>query len=1019
MKKPKRVMHLDIETSSALDLFKVGVENYSREPTTKIMLLSAVYDDEPMPQQWDFTSGEEPPPSLVSDLLDPDVRKLAWNARFEYLLISRCWYLDLDLTQWWCVMAMARSLSFPGSLADAGEAIRLGTDKRKFADGKRLINKFCKPHPFSKKCPTGWFTAESAPEEWLRFKDYNRQDTIAEREIFHRIRPYLPLTQTPFERRVWLLDQKINSTGMPVDRAIVDGALKAHEGYQKEMFRIMSAITRLDNPNSVAQMRDWIEQQGVTMPSMTKEVVRDTLLLKDIPSDVRRVLEMWQQTSKASIKKFHAFRDGTSTAGRVHDTYAYYGAARTGRWAGSGVQPQNLPGSALGGDTLAEMQERLALAVQTVRQGDWKLLDLMYPSVTSALTSTIRCAITAPRGKRMVVADLSSIETVVIGWAAKCARILNLFREGKDAYKDYATFVFGVAYEEVTKQMRKWSKPPVLGCFAGETLVLSSAGWKHIASVTTSDLLWDGVEWVSHGGVIAQGVKETVDFMGVQATSDHLILTGDNTWSPVGACLKSDRLRLSALSQASLPLLRTASAPEGLAPTTNAVALAERSHAQQEPTSTGGLHGRALPARNSGQARACANTTASCLTTRFAPCGQGAMRRFLVAVTTLATSSFATTVRAAFTSAGAGLTGRISSATSRNSQAGTTLPSNSTAGTTAAGTGSGTCEWQLGKRTAATLAAPGWFGTRALLTALRSFTRASHLPTRTSQPSPEKYGRGSLRSGSSSTSREPAERETFDILNCGPRHRFTVLTDNGPVIAHNCGFMLGGDGLVAYAAGMGVNLAEMYLDSDWDNLPALESWEVDYTEEHRARAVGKRLVNVYRDAYVEVKALWYALKAASMKAVREQTTVECWPVIYEYRKPFLFCHLPSGRSLSYFDPKLEMRKHAKFGDIEALTYMGVHQKTRRWERLATHPGKLTENIVQAMARDLLAQGLINADAAGFEVIGHVHDEIITLTDVNSGLGKQQLIECMTDLPHWAKGMPVGAAGWEGNFYMKD
>lgn len=697
MKPTKRVMHLDIETTSELDLLKVGADTYSLEPSTKIVLLSAAYDDEPHPVQIDFTQDAQIPKWLVADLIDPNVRKLAWNAAFEFLLISRCWWVDLDLTQWWCVMAMARSLSFPGSLGDAGGAMRLPIDKRKFADGKRLINKFCKPHPCSKKCPSGWWTPEMAPEEWLRFKEYNRQDTLAERDIFHTIRKFLPLTQTPFERKIWLLDHKINQTGMPIDRALVDGALKVHEGFQREMFRRMSVITGLDNPNSVPQMRDWIEQHNVFMPSMTKDVVRDTLLRKDIPSDVRDVLGMWQQTSKASIKKFHAFRDGTGQGDRLRGAFAYYGAQRTGRWSGKDVQPQNLTGSVLGGDTLEEMQARLALAIQTIKQGDWKLLDLMYPSVTAALTSTVRCSIAAPRGKKLNVADLSSIETVVIGWASKCERILNLFREGKDAYKDYATFVFGVAYEEVTKQMRKWSKPPVLGC----------------------------------------------------------------------------------------------------------------------------------------------------------------------------------------------------------------------------------------------------------------------------------------------------------------------------------GFMLGGDGLVAYAAGMGVNLAEMFTDEDWSNLPELESWEGEYAEEHRARAVGKRLVNVYRDAYPQVKTLWYALKAAAMKAVREQTTVECWPVIYEYRKPFLFCHLPSGRALSYFDPKLEIRKHPKFGDIEALTYMGVHQKTRRWDRLATHPGKLTENIVQAMARDILAQGLLNAEAAGFEIIGHVHDEIITLADVGSDLGKKELIACMTDLPHWAKGMPVGAAGWEGQFYLKD
>lgn len=702
----KRALHIDVETQSAIDLTKVGMYNYAAEPSTRVLLVAAAFDDDPV-ECYDLTSGPMPE-WLAEALVDPDVRKLAWNAPFEYEILSQgCangFWGPLDRAQWWDVMAMARSLSFPGTLAEAGERVGIQEDKRKFVDGKRLIRKFCGPHLVSKTCPSGWYTRETDPDDWARFIEYNVQDVVTEREIFHRLRPYLSITQTPFERKLWLLDQKINETGLPIDRTLVDSAIDVHAGYTEELQRRIARITHVENVNSVQQIRVWLEQQGIPLADLTKETVRDTLLRDDLPGDVREVLRLWQEASKSSSKKFLSFRSYTGNDARLRGSFIYYGASRTGRWAGAGVQPHNLPGTALGGDSLPEMQNRLAIAIQTIKRHDWRLLDIMYPSVSMALTSTVRCAIRAPRGRKLVVADLASIETVVIGWAAQCGRILDLFRTGKDAYKDFATEVFSVPYSKVTKAQRKFCKPPVLGC----------------------------------------------------------------------------------------------------------------------------------------------------------------------------------------------------------------------------------------------------------------------------------------------------------------------------------GFMLGGDGLVAYAAAMGVDLAEMFIADDVWSIPdfkpddaVLSNPHALLSPENKARGVGRRLVNVYRDAYVEVPRLWSALKFGAFRAVREHTRVEAGPVVYEWRKPFLFCHLPSGRALAYFDPKLEERDHPRLGKVLALTYQGVHQKTRRWETITTHPGKLTENVVQAIARDILAHGLMNADEAGFEIVGHVHDEAITLTDVSNSMAVKDLIDCLTDVPKWAKGMPVGAAGWEGDFYLKD
>lgn len=689
-----RHMHIDIETFSKVNLLNRGMYVYAEHESTEILMACVAYGHD-APVHLDFTVSP-PPVWLLDDLVDPTVEKLAFNAPFEFEVILQVWDLDLQQDQWTDVMVQARSLSFNGTLQQVGECVGIALDKRKLAHGKTLIRKFCIP-----TAGGGRNTRESHPDEWADFCIYNVQDVEAERAIHTRILPYLHLTHPTSERELWLLDQKINQTGLPIDMELVESAFDVYQRNNQRLLRLIKKATNVENPNSPIQIVQWAESQGVKMAGLTKEIVRDTLLRPDLPSGVRAVLELRQEAGKTSPKKFSAFADRTSADDHMRGGFSFYGAARTGRWAGGGVQPHNLVGSTLGGDDLHVMQRRLSQAIAAIKARDTELLELMFPSITDALVSTIRCAIAAPAGKTLRVADLSSIETVVIGWLSGCRRILELFRNGKDAYKDFAVEAFGTPYEQVTKAQRKFSKPPVLGC----------------------------------------------------------------------------------------------------------------------------------------------------------------------------------------------------------------------------------------------------------------------------------------------------------------------------------GFALGGDGLVAYAQGYGVDLSELFQEDDKWLLPDLENpGEVDgdwLSDGDRAKAVGKRLVNVYRSAYHEVPAWWKVLKEASFEAVAARTTVDTGTVIYEYRKPFLFCHLPSGRSLAYFNPEIRVKEHPKFGQMRALTYEGVDQYTRQWARLSTHPGKLAENIVQAVARDLLAEGLRNADAAGFEVVGHVHDEIIAMTPTQGGLDVNALIKCMSTLPSWAKGMPVGATGWEGKFYLKD
>lgn len=705
----QEVWHIDVESRSAVDLIKVGAHYYARHESTEVTLFALSIGRED-PVAFDLLSGDQLPDWLVSGLEDPNILKLAFNAPFEIQVITHAMGIPTPPEQWMDVAVLARSLSVPGKLAQVGERLGLPAEDLKQAHGTALISYFCKPMTPPPKGGGYRFRDPRADlDRWNQFKEYNLQDVVAERAIFDAIKPYLRYTYNREQHELWLLDYKINDAGLPVDTDYVDAALELDEGYRAQLINRSKLVTGLDNPNSVPQLMAWLNSEGFAAPDLTKDTVARLLVRPDLPSGVRTVLELRQQLSKTSVKKFKVFSAQTDPCdGRLRGAFSYMGAARTGRWAGGGVQPHNLPGATVGGvDEVDEIQAQIGRIRTLVLRGDYATMDMLYPSVYEALTSTVRSAIAAPADKMLCVADLSSIETVIIGWLSGCARILDLFRTGKDAYKDYATEVFRIPYEQVSKAQRKFAKPPVLGC----------------------------------------------------------------------------------------------------------------------------------------------------------------------------------------------------------------------------------------------------------------------------------------------------------------------------------GFGLGAFGLVAYAEGFGVDLSELFTSDDIDLIPETEGGgryqhASDVPKALKAVAAAQKLVNVYRGSYPEVPRWWGQLKQAAFHAVEQRGSASAGSVSYTYEHPYLFCRLPSGRHLAYLNPTVGWVEHPQFGRVKTLSYDGLDQTTRQWVRVHTHKGKLAENIVQAVARDILGYGLRNADAEGFEIVGHVHDESITLVDYVSQPERRQqkldkLIECMTDLPPWAAGAPVGAAGWVGKFYMKD
>lgn len=643
---------IDIESFSEADLGRVGVYAYAAHPSTCITVAAWSVDGGPV-QTWTYED-LDPPEDLLAMLADPDIEKLAHNAAFEYVMLKAEGWDPGPVEAWRCSMVAAYSLALPGALADLCEILGLPEDKQKLDDGRRLVLKFCKPGRKDKV-----FDAVTDPEDWRRFVEYCAQDVVATNAAW-RVLARFPMPAD--EWQLYALDQKINARGLPVDLDLVEAALDLRELDEHRTKARAYEITGLENVNSVAQVKAWLAERGFEVDDLTKATVT-ALLREDLPDDVREVLELRQNLAKTSTTKFAALQRATDPVdSRVRGCFQMNGAGRTGRFAGRIFQPQNLAKG--GGLDLAEARE-------AVLTRDPDLVELVYDNVPRMLSSLVRPAIRAPKGKKLVVSDLVSIESVMLAWAARCEYLLDLFRKGRDSYKDYATHLYGVKYDDVTKQQRADSKPATLGC----------------------------------------------------------------------------------------------------------------------------------------------------------------------------------------------------------------------------------------------------------------------------------------------------------------------------------GYMLGAKGLVAYAEGFGLALTE-------------EQAQIS--------------VDTFRNAYPEIPTFWYALDDAVRDVIIEHSVRKVGAFRIYYERPFLFIDLPSGRRLAYLQPRIEPRRTPWGETRPTVTYNGREIGRKNFVRLATHPGKVCENLVQSIARDVLVHGLRRAEAdPDLEVIGHVHDEIICLADEDDDTALDRLSAAMSVIPDWCSDAPIRADGWTGRFYRKD
>ena len=462
----RRVLYLDTETYSSVDLRASGLFKYMEAPDFEVLLLPFAWNDEPV-RVLDMFDEEDRAelPDILAGLKDPDTIKVAHNSAFERAAYRRQFGFYQPPEEWVDTMILAAMNGLPMSLEAAGEALQLPLQKLK--EGVALINYFCKPcKPTISNGGRTRNLPHHAPEKWARFKEYAARDVETEREIYKRLARF-PVPE--WERKVWALDARINERGVLVDQELASAAVSVDESFREAHMAELRRLTGLENPNSVAQLKDWLETVGLSCESLNKATVAD--LRASVPDPTtRRVLELRQLLGKTSTKKYQAMMAASCQDDRVRGLLQYYGAARTGRWAGRLVQGQNLPQNHL--DNIAEVRE-------LVREKDLADLVLEFDSVPDVLSQLIRTAFVAKPGHTFLVADYSAIEARVIAYLAGEKWRMDVFAQGGDIYCSSASQMFKVPVEKhgVNGHLRQKGKVAELACgYGGGVSALKAFG---------------------------------------------------------------------------------------------------------------------------------------------------------------------------------------------------------------------------------------------------------------------------------------------------------------------------------------------------------------------------------------------------------------------------------------------------------------------------------------------------------------------------------------------------------------
>ena len=443
-------LSIDLETYSSVDLGKSGVYKYAESEDFEILLFAYSVDDGEV-KVIDLASGEIVPEEILSALSDENVEKWAFNANFERVCLSRFLGKRLKPQGWYCTMIWSAYLGLPLSLEKVGEVLKL--DKQKMNEGKALIRYFSIP---CKPTKTNGMRERNLPhhdlEKWSTFKEYNQRDVETEMAIKKKLSAF-PMPQSEWEN--YWIDQNINDRGILIDGVLVDSAIKFDEILRDENMDRAIGLTGLENPNSPMQLKEWLNEKGLEIDSLAKKDVESAL--KNAEGDIKEVLELRQELSKSSVRKYDAMKNVKGKDNRARGLIQFYGANRTGRYSGRLIQVQNLRRNTL---------KDLDLTRSLVKNRDYETLEILYESPSDILSQLIRTAFIPKEGTRFIISDFSAIEARVLAWIAGEQWVLDAFENGEDIYCRTASRMFGVPVEKhgVNGHLRQKGKIATLAC---------------------------------------------------------------------------------------------------------------------------------------------------------------------------------------------------------------------------------------------------------------------------------------------------------------------------------------------------------------------------------------------------------------------------------------------------------------------------------------------------------------------------------------------------------------------------
>lgn len=988
----------------------VGAFRYAEHPTTEVLCFGYDLKDGLGRRQW--RPGMPFPDDLRQHIADGKLLE-AWNVQFEMAVwesvcVPRLGWPVVPRSQWRCAMGKARAFALPGKLEEAAKV--LGTTAQKMTDGKRLLNLFSVPRNPTKDDPS----LRRLPEHDIagdgqRLYDYNLGDIETEAEISSRV-PDLEGEELEW----WHVDLDINARGVHLDMPSVEGCAAIVETALAKYNAELATLTAgaVESASQVQRFREWVASRGYSITSLDEEHV--TLALKDpkLPPDCLRPLQIRELIGSASVKKLFSMRNQVCADGNLRGLFKYH-AARTGRTTGADVQPTNLPSGGpsvrvCGGcgqhygkskpacpwcyasaetSKVEGWSHRAADdALLVARSGSLAAFEMFFDDALPTISGCLRGLFVARPGHELICSDYSAIEAVALAELAGEEWRKEVFRGHGKIYEASASKTFGVPLDEILRHkketgdhhpIRKKGKVMELACFGPHTQVLTARGYVNMVDVRISDKLWDGVEWVSHQGVVWRGVKKVLDLDGIKITPTHKISI-KNSWVEARKLVSNASILSRALATGSESLPFSA---WGVEKGTNYASFGSVATAGLPSTpltcttfDLGKPRDVTLAQKSRREKLAPSNDLKN--TPRFFPTWNTAadyltgLARRLLGATPLRVSSSLLTAAEGFPYTQSGENSKENSSFTYRPFLDGTIPL-----------------WKWTERT--------------LMGTTNRETSGLYRNWRT------------VGTGGKCPSWKPASaiwKSVYDIAYAGPRNRFTVKTNSGHLIVHNCGYGGWVGALVAFGAGEFMTEDEM--------ATAAGGWRVEspaIVEYWGGQSRYDRRVHV---RYPEL----FGIEGAALNAVRSPgTEYSCRGIRFLVSQDVLYCTLLSGRRLTYHRPRL--RPSDRRPNEETLSYEGWNTNPKNgpvgWIRIDTYGPKIVENVDQATCRDIQRHGLIKLHRAGYPTVLHVYDENVGEVPEGSGFVEEYEM-IMAELPAWCQGWPIRAAGgWRGQRYRKD